>query len=404
MVIIFADVDERVRAESKVRALVEAIPDIIVRLRSDGTVLAIKEGNRLNYAVGAPKSIPAGLFDAILASEAGARVMDAIRTAAERKELVQIHCRLKNDTDDPSDYDLRIVSNGPDEVICIVRDVTREKIAEEQAARGKKLEAIGELAAGLAHEINTPLQYVGDNLDFVKDAIPPLLTLMGEYHDLVHAGKPVSTETLATLGDKEQSADLPYMRESLAKILGNGLDGIAQISRIVRAMKTFEHVGRQERTQVELNTIVENATVVVTHAWKPFAEVSIRLAAGLPLVPCVAGEIAQVVMNLVINAAQAIADKGGNSEKPGHITVETALYPASESVEIRITDDGVGIPEAIRARVFDPFFSTRPVGQGKGQGLTQVHAAVVRLHGGTVHFNSSEGQGTTFVVRLPLRS
>jgi two-component system, NtrC family, sensor kinase len=403
MAIICADVDERVRAEAQVRALVEAIPDIIVRVRSDGTVIAIKEGNRLAYAAEQSEGVPHGLLDAIQASEACARVKESIRTAGQRKDVAQVPCRLKNPAGDLADYDIRVVCSGPDEAICIVRDVTREKSAEEQLARGKRLEAIGQLAAGLAHEINTPLQYIGDNLQFAKDAVPPLLALVDDYRSVVRAGEPASTDVLTTLGKKEESVDLPFLRESLARILGNGLDGLAQIARIVRAMKTFEHVGRQERADAELNAIVENATVVVTHSWSQVAEVSMRLATDLPLVPCVVGEIAQVIMNLVINAAETIADKVGKSGSKGLIIVETLPHPASESVEIRVTDNGVGIPEAIRGKVFDPFFTTRPVGLGSGQGLAQVHFAVVRLHGGTVHFDSREGEGTCFVVRLPVR-
>ena len=403
MVIIFADVDERVRAESQVRALVEAIPDTIVRVRSDGTVLAIKEGNKLDGAAAEFQRLPHGLFDAIQASESGVRLMECIEDAEERNDVAQVHCRLRDAVGEPFDYDIRIVRSGADEAICIVRDVTREKSAEEQIARGKKLEAVGQLAAGLAHEINTPLQYIGDNVQFAKDALPPLFTLIDDYHNVVHGEKPISQDVASALSRKEESVELPYLRASLDGILGNGLDGLAQIARIVRAMKTFEEVGRQKRAQMELNTIVENATVVASHDWNPVAELTLQLAGGMPLVPCVAGEIAQVVVNLVANAAQAIADKVGTSGRKGRITVETRLYQAGASAEIRVTDDGVGIPKAIHGKIFDPFFTTRPVGKGTGDGLAQVHSAVVRLHGGTVHFDSREGEGTCFVVRLPLQ-
>jgi PAS domain S-box-containing protein len=403
MVIIFADVDERVRAETQVRALVEAIPDTIVRVRSDGMVLAIKDGKRLEYAGQEYEGVPHGLFDAIQGSEVGVQVMASIRAAGERNEVAQIPCRLRNATGDLVEYDIRIVGGGTGEAICIVRDVTREKSVEEQLERGKKLEAIGQLAAGLAHEINTPLQYIGDNLQFTKDSIPPLFELMDDYRNLVRAGDPVSADVMTALEAKEDAVDLAYLRQALGGILGNGIEGLAQIARIVRAMKTFEDVGRQELGRVELNPIVESATVVATHAWSPVADMSLRLAPGLPLVPCVVGEIAQVVLNLIVNAAQAITDKIGDSGRKGRITVETAHDVTGESVEIRVADDGVGIPEAIRSKIFDPFFTTRPVGKGRGEGLAQVHTAVVRLHGGSVHFDSREGEGTCFVVRLPLQ-
>jgi signal transduction histidine kinase len=402
MVIIFADVDERVRAEAQVRALVEAIPDTIVRVRSDGTVLAVKEGNRLESSLQQSGQVPRGLFAAILSSEAGGQILARIQTVVQRKEAAQIPCRLRHVTGEPVDYDVRIVHSGNDEAICIIRDVTRERSAEEQMARAKKLEAIGQLAAGLAHEINTPLQYVSDNLEFAKDTIPLVLELIDDYRGVLGSGNPVRADAMAAISAKEESVDLPYVRGALAGVIGSGLDGLAQIARIVRAMKTFEDVGQQGRAQVDLNVIVENATVVVSHVWNPLAELSLRLAPDLPLVACIAGEIAQTVMNLVTNAAQAIADKAGGSGRKGQITVETLYQPASESVEIRVTDDGVGIPEAIQGKIFDPFFTTRPVGQGSGQGLAQVHSAVVRLHGGTIQVDSRPGEGACFLVRLPL--
>jgi signal transduction histidine kinase len=169
-------------------------------------------------------------------------------------------------------------------------------------------------------------------------------------------------------------------------------------------MKTFETAGRQERIRADLNSIIKNAAIVATRAWSEFVDLSMSLDDRVPLVPCIPGEVAQVLMNLVINAAQAIAEKVGKSGVRGQIMIETLHKPSDELVEIRVKDDGVGIPDAIRGRVFDPFFTTRPPGQGAGQGLAQVHAAVVRQHGGSVDFDSAEGKGTTFVVRLPTRS
>ncbi len=399
MVILFADIDERVRAEAQVNALVQGIPDTILSVRSDGTILAAKEGS-------ASKDTPprAGaahaLFAAIRASEAGPRVMECIETAGGRDEVVQIPCRLQRTGSDPTDYEVRIMSSGVDQAVCIVRDVTRERSNEEQLARGRKLEAIGQLAAGLAHEINTPLQYIGDNIEFARDSIPTLLALIDDLHSL--AAEHLPAEVTAAMARKEQEIDLPYLRDSLAPALQRGLEGLAGIAGIVQAMKTFETAGRQERIRADLNPIIKNAAIVATRAWSEFVQVSMNLDDKLPPVPCIPGEIAQVIMNLVINAAQAIADRVGKSGAKGRITIETLHRPADGMVEIRVKDDGVGIPDAIRTRIFDPFFTTRPPGQGAGQGLAQVHAAVVRQHGGSVAFDSIEGAGTTFVVRLPL--
>lgn len=399
MVLLFADIDERVRAEAQVHALVEGIPDTIISLRSDGTILAAKDGSRSK--AGAPRAKTAHeLFAAIRTSEVGPRVMECLATAGRREDVVQISCRLQEAGSRPTEYELRIMGSGVDQAVCIVRDVTLERRNEEELARGRKLEAVGQLAAGLAHEINTPLQYIGDNLEFVKDSVSCLLSLIDEFHKLV-GPLPPEVETAITL--KEDEIDLSYLREATAPALSRGLDGLAHIARIVQAMKTFESAGRQERIRVALNPILENAALVASRAWSQYLELTMRLDDRLPPVPCIPGEIAQVVMNLVINAAQAIAEKVKDSGVKGQITIETLHRPADGMVEFHVIDDGVGIPPAIQARVFDPFFTTRPPGHGTGQGLAQVHAAVVGQHGGSVEFESSVGQGTTFVVRLPLR-
>ena len=293
--------------------------------------------------------------------------------------------------------------SSEDEAICIVRDVTREKAAEEHLSRGRKLEAIGQLAAGIAHEINTPMQYIGDNLYFAKEALPDLLGLVDAFRaairDNLTTGIPANVVEL--LSKRAESVDLTYLRETLPTAFSSALDGAARVSKIVSAMKTLEHVGTQDRAPTNLNALVENTVVIVTSAWTDVAELSLRLAPGLPLVDCVTGEIAQVVLNLVVNAAQAIRDKVGTSGRKGALTIATSLQ--GQDVELRVSDDGVGIAEAIRERVFNPFFTTRPVGQGTGQGLAQVHSAVVKLHGGTVRFDSQPGRGTTFVIRLPVQ-
>jgi PAS domain S-box-containing protein len=400
MVILFTDINERMRAEAQVHALIQGIPDTILNVRTDGTILAAKGGNRSSSALPRPGAAQA-LFDAIQASEAGPRVLECIEAAGRRDEVVQIPCRLHQAGSDPTDYEIRIMRSGVDQAVCIVRDVTRERSNEEQLARARKLEAIGQLAAGLAHEINTPLQYIGDNLEFAKESLTSLLSLIDDFHRL--AVERLPAEAIAPILRREQEIDLSDLRESLAPALSRGLEGLASITRIVRAMRTFETAGRQERIRVDLNPILKNAAIVATRGWSEFVNVLTNLDDRLPPVPCIPGEIAQVVMNLVINSAQSIADKVGTSGDKGQIAIETLYRPDDELVEIRVKDDGLGIPEAIRGRVFDPFFTTRPPGQGAGQGLAQVHAAVVRQHGGSVDFDSVEGKGTTFVVRLPMR-
>jgi len=246
------------------------------------------------------------------------------------------------------------------------------------------------------------LQYHGDNLHFAKEVLPELVDLVLRFKAVLGKGAGATAEDHAQLAKQEATLDLDYTRATLGSVLVNATEGVAQIEKIVRAMKMFENVAKQARALVAINPVVENATVVSTHAWSSVAHLSLRLATDLPFVPCLAGEIGQVVINLVVNAAQAIAKKFGSEGNKGLIVVETIHERQAECAIIQVTDDGEGIREEIRDKIFDPFFSTRPVGQGTGQGLAQVQAAVTGLHGGTVSFSSEVGKGTTFTVRLPL--
>jgi PAS domain S-box-containing protein len=403
MALVFADIEERVQAEGQVRALVEAIPDTILRVASDGSLLGVKQGKLISGPPASRREAKGNVLGAIQDPEVRKQLLQAVVLATSHDEVALIPCRRTSPEGEEIHNEIRVVRSGKDEAICIVRDVTREKAMEEHLSRGQKLEAIGQLAAGIAHEINTPMQYIGDNLHFAKGALPDLLGLLDAFHSAIHDNVTtvIPGKVVEQLAERAEAIDLPYLRETLPTVFAGALEGVAQVSKIVGAMKTLERVGTQARAPTNLNALLENTVVVATNAWTDVAELSLRLDPTLPLVDCVAGEIAQVVLNLVINAAQAIRDKVGNSGKKGALTITTSLQ--GQDAELRVSDDGVGIAEAIRERVFDPFFTTRPVGQGAGQGLAQVHAAVVKLHGGTVRFDSQQGRGTTFVVRLPVQ-
>ena len=244
----------------------------------------------------------------------------------------------------------------------------------------QRLESIGQLAAGIAHEINTPIQYVGDNARFLQNACAELAPLI----DLDRAAD-----------DKRD--DMQYLCREIPKAIEQLLEGVEQVARIVSAMKEFSHPGPPEKTAFDLNRAVQSTILVARNEWKYVADMVENLEADLPQALCVAGEINQVLLNLIVNAGHAIA-AAGKSEK-GVITVSTGH--TNTWVEIRVQDTGTGIPMAIRSKVFDPFFTTKEVGKGTGQGLSIVHTVVVKNHGGTVHFETETGVGTTFVVRLP---
>jgi signal transduction histidine kinase len=272
-----------------------------------------------------------------------------------------------------------------------------------QLLRSQKLESIGQLAAGIAHEINTPIQFVSDNTRFLQDAFEELQQVLDAARAAVQ--HPPATEgaekATAALASALKKADLDYLREEIPKSIGQSLDGVNRVSTIVRAMKEFSHPGVEDPTPIDLNRAVRSTTTVCRNEWKYVAELDLRLDPALPPVPCLPGEINQVLLNMVVNAAHAIADKPGRGEEErGRIVISTRAR--SDAVEIRIEDTGTGIPEEIRDRIFDPFFTTKKVGRGTGQGLAIAHDVVTQKHGGTITVDSEVGVGTTFVIRLPL--
>ena len=289
-------------------------------------------------------------------------------------------------------------------------DVTAQKQADEdlallhiQLSQAQKLESIGMLAAGIAHEINTPAQYVSDNLAYVAKGVGKLEPVLAAYPQVLaalQASGPLSAE-LAELTAPLAHVKLEHLRRELPASLEDALNGMGRITQIVRAMKNFSHPSSDKLTPCDLNQAIENTLIVCRNEWKYVAEMRTELAADFPLVPCQLGDFNQVIVNLVVNAAHAIADAVSSSPgTKGVITVRTGL---SEGwAEVRVTDTGTGIPENARSHIFTPFFTTKQVGKGTGQGLALARSIIVDRHHGTLHFETQLGRGTTFVIRLPL--
>jgi len=299
-----------------------------------------------------------------------------------------------------------------DAVLLISRDISlrkqmerdREK-SEIQIRHSQKLQAIGQLAAGIAHEINTPIQYIGDNTTFLGDAFKQSTTLVRTLQGLLEriqeqtgGGSPPAQQALEAVAE----ADLDYLEEEIPRAIQQTLEGVARVSKIVSAMKDFSHPGGETASLIDLKRTIESTITVSRGEWKTLANLETDFAPGLPPVPCYPGEISQVILNLVINAAHAIESRRemeGSSE-PGLIRIGTRL--ASGEVELWISDDGIGIPEPIRNRIFDPFFTTKSVGKGSGQGLSIVHAVITEKHKGRIVLESVPMEGTTFRIFLPL--
>ena len=296
-------------------------------------------------------------------------------------------------------------------LVGISRDITAFKEAEldrqrmeVQLRQSQKLESIGQLAAGIAHEINTPTQYVGDNTRFVKDSFPAIMQVLKSHEEMLAAVKnqAVTPELIARSEAHLQESDLEYLYVQIPTALEETLEGVERVSKIVRAMKEFSHPGNKEKSLADLNKAIESTTTVARNEWKYVADLKLELEPELPPVPCFLGEFNQCLLNLIVNAAHAIGDVV--KTKPGTkglITVQTRHD--GDHVEVRVTDTGTGIDEKHRAKIFEPFFTTKDVGKGTGQGLTMVYGCLVNRHGGTVTFETETGQGTTFILRLPLK-
>lgn len=337
-----------------------------------------------------------------------------------------------------------IAVRGPDGKIVYyqgsVLDITAQKQAERERKRmelqlrhAQKLESIGQLAAGIAHEINTPTQFIGDNTRFLQDAFRDLEKFFAAQGHLLEvarqvasdqgrasgapadpsdrsAASPAAAPTLAALVTAVQAAeqaareaDLEYLREEIPRAIEQTLHGVERVTKIVRAMKDFSHPGATSKVAIDLHKAIESTVTVATNEWKYVANVVTDFDASLPPVPVLPGEFNQVILNLLINAAHAIGDVVGDGTKgKGTITLRTRRD--GDWAEVQVQDTGAGIPEKIRDRIFDPFFTTKPVGKGTGQGLAIAHAVIVDKHGGSIRFETELGRGTTFILRLPLAS
>ncbi|MFK7989408.1 MAG: sensor histidine kinase [Sandaracinaceae bacterium] len=270
--------------------------------------------------------------------------------------------------------------------------------AQAQLLHAQKLEAVGQLAAGVAHEINTPMQYIGDNLQFLRKAFGRVVGLSDALEEIVanaEAGDPVADLVRAAV----KRSKVAVIKERAPRSIEQALDGVKTVSRIVSAMKEFSHPGTEEMVPVQLNQVVETTTTVCRNEWKYVAELELDLAADLPQVIAHGNELNQVLLNLVVNAAHAIGGfRDVAADGKGSIRVSTRCR--GQSIYLTVVDTGGGMPPQVVERIFEPFFTTKEVGRGTGQGLAICHQ-IVRNHNGTITVETEPGVGTTFEVCIP---
>jgi PAS domain S-box-containing protein len=287
----------------------------------------------------------------------------------------------------------------------LVEDITEKLTLEREMHQAQKLESIGQLAAGIAHEINTPTQYIGDNTRFLQDAFADLMAVLNAHGQLLDAVKEGGTqqEEVHAVEKQVESVDLDYLRSEIPLAIEQALDGVSRVGRIVTSMRQFSHPGTDRKSPVDINQALEATITIARNEWKYVADLETDFDPDLPMVACLPGEINQMFLNLLVNAAQAIGEYTDDGRKgKGMIRVSTRRNGGS--VRIRIADTGGGIPKAVQPRIFDPFFTTKPVGKGTGQGLAIAHAVIVEKHAGSIRFETYNDRGTTFFVDLPIGS
>jgi len=298
-------------------------------------------------------------------------------------------------------YLVELEIKGEGHIGVITLNISERKTLERRLSIAQKLESVGELASGIAHEINTPIQYVGDSVRFVDDAFKDLSGIVAESLKLLDRCREEGNhpDMVARIDDLAEEADLEFVMDEVPKACARALEGTERVAVIVRAMKNFAHPGDGKKKGVDINQSLANTVTVAKNEWKYVADV-VEDYGDIPIVNCLAGDINQVFLNIIVNAAHAIGDVVGNSGEKGTITISTRLEGGM--VVVRIGDSGTGIPPENREKIFDPFFTTKEVGRGTGQGLAIVHDIIVERHRGSIDVETEVGKGTTFIVTLPL--
>ena len=391
-------------SEQRYRSLVERLPMTIYSAHVDRPTEAMYVSPGIEALLGYTAEewmADASLFPRSLHPEDRDRVLAAHRAATNTGDEIKMEYRMIA-------RDGRVVDVHQEGLIVadehgrpayhhgFAKDVTERHQLEEQLRLAQRLESVGQLAAGIAHEINTPVQFVSDSVKFLQDGCADLLDLVDAYET---AGPEPGPEALARLDDARDYADLPYLRERLPAAFERTVSGLKRVTDIVRAMRDFAHPGRGGQAPVDLNDAIRNTLVVANSQIKYVADVDADLG-DIPPIMADGGELNQVLVNLIVNAAHAISDVVADTEERGVIRLGTRRD--GDEVVVTIGDTGTGISEENRKRIFDPFFTTKAVGKGTGQGLALVRTVVCDHHKGTICVDSELGVGTIFEIRLPI--
>ncbi|THB74678.1 MAG: PAS domain-containing protein [Desulfobulbaceae bacterium] len=289
--------------------------------------------------------------------------------------------------------------------IHIIRDINQQKQDEKEREKliarnfqSQKLESVGQLAAGIAHEINTPSQFIGSNIGFIEESFQTLMELL---LSIINKANHSEGELKNTLLTEIENADWDYLAEEIPLAIEQSKEGLTRISSIVKAIKDFSHPGGKLMKPASINAIINTTIAVAKNEWKYAANVKTDLDPNLPKIPCFANDIGQVFLNLLVNAVHAIEDKIGKNPTGQKGTITFTTTHTDHEIEIRVSDTGNGIPAYVQSRIFDPFFTTKNVGEGTGQGLSISHDIITKEHHGIIDFITKANEGTEFIIRLP---
>jgi PAS domain S-box-containing protein len=284
--------------------------------------------------------------------------------------------------------------------VACATDLTEYKQLEVKLAQSQKLESIGQLAAGIAHEINTPMQCISGNIEFLENCSSKLLDVVDALNVQMNSTPEEWGQRISSLKQLMLENRYDYVRQQVPLAITESAQAAARVIQIVRAMKVMSHPGTREKVTTDLNGLIRDAVTISRNRWKYAAEIDFQLDSTLPTIEALPAELSQVLLNLLVNAADAIVEKNGENEADkGHITIRTS-YDES-NIYLAVSDNGIGMPDYIKKRVFEPFFTTKEVGKGTGQGLNIVYNVITKMHGGTIDINSVVGIGSTFSLQMP---
>lgn len=392
---------------SRLNAIMNSIPDCIITTDKNLMMLDINNAAEKFLKGSRIRLMKKSILPYISETQAAAYQQLCDRAINDGiSSLEEFDFNIDGDETTPTEVKISLFEHDDEYFLLhLVHDVTRKKERaqehkhlQEELAQAAKWEAVGQLAGGIAHEINTPSQYIGDNLHFLSESLTQIFTLLQNALELkkLCATDPKCDALNQKLDHLIKDYDLAYLIEEVPDALKQSSNGIKQISHIVGAMKNFSHPGAKDKEPFNINSSLDTTLTVSRNEWKNIAEIETHFEEDLRPVHCIPGALNQVFLNLIVNAAHAIAAK---SNDLGKITLTTKN--SANGIDIYIQDTGCGIAAEHQKDIFNPFFTTKEVGKGSGQGLSIARDIIVKKHKGTIDFQTTPGQGTTFHIYLP---